>query len=83
MPLTVQQKSKDRVWDSIGYKMRETLQKAGVEADVDALSDELFELMWPGIFEEITTQVDRALEDIPLVGAMQDRIKSLRENEGN
>lgn len=83
MPLSVQENSRTRVWDDVRPKIVEVLQKAGVEADVDALAEEIFERMWPDIFKEVLDQVNEALEDIPMVQAVRDKMKDLRENEGS
>lgn len=83
MPLSVWQNSKDRVWDNTKYEIKETLQKAGVTADVDSLAEEIFERMWPNIFKEVLDQVNVTLVEVPLVLAMREKKKSLRDNAGN
>lgn len=64
MPLSVQQNTKTRVWDDVGPKIISVLQKAGVESDLDALAEEIFEQMWPDIFKEMGSQVQSAQDNL-------------------
>lgn len=83
MPLTVQENSRTRVWDDVAPKLVATLKNVGVEADVDALAEEIFERMWPDIFKEVLAQANGMFEEGAMVQAVRDKKKSLRENESN
>lgn len=81
MPLTIEQNIKAKVWDEVGPKIIQVLDDAWVNIEPTSVAEEIFERIWPDIFSEILDQVNETLVELPMVQAVREKMKSLRENE--